>query len=43
LSAVDAPSAQAAGAALGAVAGVIILFEVERFHRHAGWRAEKTA
>jgi len=43
LSAADAPSAQAAGAALGAVAGVIILFEVERFHRRAGWRAEKTA
>jgi hypothetical protein len=40
LKAVDTPEAQAAGAALGAVAGVIVLFEVERFHRHAGWRAE---
>jgi hypothetical protein len=37
--AVDVPEAQAAGAALGAVAGVIVLFEVERFHRTAGWRA----
>ena len=36
----DAPEAQAAGAALGAVAGVVVLFEVERFHRRAGWRAE---
>jgi hypothetical protein len=43
LSAVDAPEAQAAGAALGAVAGVVALFEVERFHRRAGWRAESTA
>ena len=43
LAALDAPSAQAAGGALGAVAGVIVLFEVERFHRRAGWRAEKTA
>jgi hypothetical protein len=43
LRAVDAPSAQAAGAALGAVAGVVVLFEVERFHRRAGWRAERTA
>jgi hypothetical protein len=42
LAAVDAPEAQAAGAALGAVAGVVVLFEVERFHRRAGWRAEKT-
>ena len=42
LSAVDAPEAQAAGAALGAVAGVVVLFEVERFHRRAGWRAERT-
>jgi hypothetical protein len=40
LKAVDTPEAQAAGAALGAVAGVIVLFEVERFHRRAGWRAE---
>jgi hypothetical protein len=40
LKAVDTPQAQAAGAALGAVAGVIVLFEVERFHRVAGWRAE---
>ncbi len=40
LSALDTPEAQAAGAALGAVAGVIVLFEVERFHRRAGWRAE---
>jgi hypothetical protein len=40
LKAVDTPRAQAAGAALGAVAGVIVLFEVERFHRRAGWRAE---
>jgi len=32
-----------AGAALGAVAGVVVLFEVERFHRLAGWRAERTA
>jgi hypothetical protein len=38
LKAVDTPRAQAAGAALGAVAGVIVLFE--RFHRRAGWRAE---
>jgi len=43
LRAVDAPEAQAAGAALGAVAGVVVLFEVERFHRRAGWRAEPTA
>lgn len=43
LAAVDAPEAQAAGAALGAVAGVVVLFEVERFHRLAGWRAERTA
>jgi hypothetical protein len=43
LKAVDAPEAQAAGAALGAVAGVVVLFEVERFHRRAGWRAEPTA
>jgi hypothetical protein len=42
LKAVDTPEAQAAGAALGAVAGVIVLFEVERFHRHAGWRAERS-
>jgi hypothetical protein len=42
LAAVDAPEAQAAGAALGAVAGVAVLFEVERFHRRAGWRAERT-
>jgi hypothetical protein len=42
LSAVDAPEAQAAGAALGAVAGVVVLFEVERFHRRAGWRAESS-
>jgi hypothetical protein len=42
LAAVDAPEAQAAGAALGAVAGVVVLFEVERFHRRAGWRAEKS-
>jgi hypothetical protein len=42
LTAVDTPEAQAAGAALGAVAGVIVLFEVERFHRHAGWRAERS-
>ena len=42
LSAVEAPEAQAAGAALGAVAGVVVLFEVERFHRRAGWRAERT-
>jgi hypothetical protein len=42
LEAVDAPQAQAAGAALGAVAGVVVLFEVERFHRRAGWRAERT-
>jgi hypothetical protein len=42
LSAVGAPEAQAAGAALGAVAGVVVLFEVERFHRRAGWRAERT-
>jgi hypothetical protein len=41
LAAVDAPQAQAAGAALGAVAGVVALFEVERFHRRAGWRAER--
>ena len=27
------------GAAVGGVAGVIVLFEVERFHRRAGWRA----
>jgi hypothetical protein len=43
LSAVDAPEAQGAGAALGAVAGVVVLFEVERFHRRAGWRAEHPA
>ncbi len=43
LLALDAPQAQAAGAALGAVAGVVILFEVERFHRRAGWRAERPA
>ena len=43
LRAVDAPQAQAAGAALGAVAGVVALFEVERFHRRAGWRAERQA
>ena len=43
LQAVDAPEAQAAGAALGAVAGVVVLFEVERFHRRAGWRAERPA
>jgi len=43
LSAVDAPEAQGAGAALGAVAGVVVLFEVERFHRLAGWRAEQPA
>ena len=42
LSAVETPEAQAAGAALGAVAGVIALFEVERFHRRAGWRAESS-
>jgi hypothetical protein len=42
LAAVDAPEAQPAGAALGAVAGVVVLFEVERFHRRAGWRAEKS-
>lgn len=42
LLAADAPRAQAAGAALGAVAGVVVLFEVERFHRRAGWRAERT-
>ncbi len=43
LRAVEAPEAQAAGAALGAVAGVVVLFEVERFHRRAGWRAERPA
>jgi hypothetical protein len=42
LKAVDTPRAQAAGAALGAVAGVIVLFEVERFHRRAGWCAERS-
>jgi hypothetical protein len=40
LAALDAPEPQGAGAALGAVAGVVALFEVERFHRRAGWRAE---
>ena len=43
LRAVDVPQAQAAGAAFGAVAGVVVFFEVERFHRRAGWRAEPTA
>ena len=33
------PEAQATGAAIGGVAGVIVLFEVERLHRRAGWRA----
>jgi hypothetical protein len=33
------PEPQATGAAIGGVAGVIVLFEVERFHRRAGWRA----
>jgi hypothetical protein len=42
LEAAGAPQAQAAGAALGAVAGVVVLFEVERFHRRAGWRAERS-
>ena len=43
LAAMDAPEAQAAGGALGAVAGVVVLFEVERFHRRAGWRAERSS
>jgi hypothetical protein len=33
--ALEVPEAQATGAAIGGVAGVIVLFEVER----AGWRA----
>ena len=43
LAAIDAPEAQGAGAALGAVTGVVALFEVERFHRRAGWLAERGA
>lgn len=39
LLAIEVPEAQATGAAIGGVAGVIVLFEVERFHRRAGWRA----
>jgi hypothetical protein len=39
LLALEVPEAQATGAAIGGVAGVIVLFEVERFHRRAGWRA----
>ena len=39
LLALEVPEAQATSAAIGGVAGVIVLFEVERLHRRAGWRA----